>query len=258
MYIDKDKGYSNLVLFQYKSIDDRIQSPFSVTDGGARNMVLTYIINMKNILNSCSERNTTSRETIEINTIFFRNIGFSFINETNVLRLDYKIDMVSNGAKFKMDKVYVIDFENTPDYKFISLYGCIMLNIDGKLKKFEGVQIFSSFHLKFYNPLNKFDAILNNTYSFLEDNANISKHSLKFYLDMEDAEDENSCSFILHRSSNYMEERSLEIFVVATLWIILLGFSFYRFRKFLLSNQNANSTNKISPKTLLPSVRQPT
>ena len=65
-----------LTLYKYKSVDQRIQSPFFVSDGETKNIMMTFIVKIKTIVSSCYylKQNVTPGKT-PLGTVVFKTIN---------------------------------------------------------------------------------------------------------------------------------------------------------------------------------------
>ena len=168
----------DLSLYQYKSVDPMIQSPFHYSEGATRAMTFKTIADSKLISSSCYYRViSTDKENEDAEGLsFYKSVKIVEQNSSK-FNLEYETDLLFCDQENKMSEIYVIDFEDQFAYIFLSLYGCEMFVVDGDLTKFEGVLIFTSHWMKEYILLNIQDK-LNFTYNFLQNEANISMNSI--------------------------------------------------------------------------------
>ena len=233
-YLDTS-DFSNIYLLQYKAVDQHIQSPFFVSDGVTKDMELVFRISTKAIVSSCKYHKwNATLGKVPTGTIIYKTVNLNQTNKSNILVLDYVLDILASGTKDKMNEIHIIDYlsEAKSINHFISLYGCKMVNIDGNLTKFEGVLIFSNFYAYVGESISKFDSYLIKTYSFLQDVANISNASLT-YLDKGYIEQPSSCNDIIKRQKEIdvaaeemliNQHRVFHVFLCASFLIVLVAF----------------------------------
>ena len=160
-------------LHLYKSVDDRVQSPFFGFEDDNREI---HLVNGKMVVSYC--HNAFTFDAIRYNVVLF----VDFNNQTSKLKIEYYDNSSyvarSCHAKFKMTEIYLLDFHPT---NFVSFYSCLMAVIDGKPIKFEGVYIFINVEIISSAGKRNIDYLesLNNTYNFLQLQTNITKESLK-------------------------------------------------------------------------------
>ena len=222
-------GFTNLFLYKYKSVDLRIQSPFFVDEGQNKYLLLEFLETKKYISSLCTHRkqNVTLNSFEQIN---YKKVNLYQTNKSNILQVDYEQDTFASGSKYKMEEIYVIDYLSGRNANnFISLYGCKMVEIYGKMTMFEGTIIFSDFFFD-QQDVNEFEPFLNKTYSFLQGTANISKESLKTHTSVYNENETDSCDDIIKRQgANHVAAKKISIdnrfvlsFIVCAVILIIL------------------------------------
>ena len=176
-----------LTLYQYKSVDPQIQSPFQVSEGASRSMTLQYLLYNKFFMGFCAYLEKVDPELPVVPKydsfpqeleVIYKKIFLSDLEmRPNNLKLQYSNELLNCKSTNKITEISIIDF-NTSDPQYISFYGCKMLVVDGSHKKFEGVLIFSSNGGSKRNIF-ELSEKLNNTYLILENEANVSRSSLR-------------------------------------------------------------------------------
>ena len=158
-------------LHHYTPVDERVRSPFSIVEG--KNMITK--LEDHHIESVCIRK----RSAGDLNYNFAKLINFD--NQTGMIKLEYRNDSLDLlcHTKFKMTDIFLVDY--SPEC-FVSFYSCLMITINRRPTKFEGVYVFlfsdivrdsKNFH---YNVR---PALVNITYQFLELQTNISMNSLK-------------------------------------------------------------------------------
>ena len=230
----KSSGLVNLRLHKYKELDNRIQSPFFISHGETKNIDMIFTKNIQ-LVSSCKYRkqNAISDES-PVGEIIYKTVYLNYTNLSQIMRVDYKLDLLASETKYSMEEIYLIDYLSGPNapHNFISFYGCKIVNIDGKLTKFEGVFIFSSIP---YQPddIGQDEFLLNKTYSFLQKTANISKESLNTYTSINTYDKTDSCDDIIKRQNkndgaasnlSIKQQNVLKMSISVLLLIILIVF----------------------------------
>lgn len=177
------KSMSILSLYQYKSVDHIVKSPFFVSA-----INTSYLVSENSqVFGVCDYKSLYEG----VNKVMFNSVAFNdFNNETNQYTITYNDGDSLFCTEYKMQYVYVIDLENNV---FISYYGCEEFLVNGIIKKFEGVLIFYN---KNVEVLEMSDQKLNYTKSILEKHANISRFSLQVLSNTQDLK-KTSCNLIL-------------------------------------------------------------
>lgn len=199
-------------LYQFKSVDKHVQSPFFGLGGDTRYQTFK----IKQIKNFCRSKNTN----YPIN--YLRVELADFNKKENKFLMKYRDNNQSYfcEATHNIKSLFVVDFDNA---NFISFYSCQILMIESNLKKLEGVMIFFNRQIS----MDKLLPLLNNTYNILLDKANITQESLKINKKVESYE--NSCMDIMDLSNScslkaakkrftFSHEKPREIDIV---WIFL-------------------------------------
>ena len=137
--------FSNLIFYKYKPVDLQIQSPFFVDEGPNKIMLLQFLEITKQILSLC-RHHIQNANSYSYEPIYYKKVTLNQTNESNILQVDYEQHTLASGSNYKMEKIYVIDYLSGPNKNnFISLYGCKMVEVDGKMTMFEGTIIISDF-----------------------------------------------------------------------------------------------------------------
>ena len=154
------ESFKKLILYQFKSVDHFVQTPFFELRGATRRSFFGVF----GIHSECLYG--------EFITFFNRAKFINFNNTTNKFDLNYLDDNYFCNVRSKMSKIYLIDFE--ANY-LASLYGCEMFLVNGIMTKVEGVLMFLKFHRN--NLTVSTDALsrLSYTYEVLQKQANLSR-----------------------------------------------------------------------------------
>lgn len=160
-------------LYQYKSVDQKIQSPFFVFEGKSRKMYLSNSM----IKSVCSyfgkDDSGGTGEAVDVFSIHYNYVSLiNFNNATKMFKLNYTGTNLFCDENLKMDDIFVIDYEKN---NFASFYGCKDVVIDKQVRTVEGVLIFLV--ALFGKPRNTVG--LNYTYNMLQTKFNIPQASLK-------------------------------------------------------------------------------
>ena len=222
------KGFTlnnNYTLHKYQSVDDsQIKSPFFYPN--MRGKLVT--LDNQTIKADCGIENKQNVARVIYSTIKLMN--FNETTRSLSVQHDDQNSILCN-AKYKMDKVYVVDFEVQ---KFLSIYGCEVFMINGILTEFVGVTIFLGDA--------GVEADLNYTYKILENEANISTAKLihhtnaSYYSKITESckiirENEIQC----RKVANDQAEDALENTEFVVLWCLPLLIIFISVNKILIA-----------------------
>ena len=239
-------------LFKYKSVDERVRSPFFGHEGDLRVSRLRGL----EIINHCVGK--TFFENVPYNSIKFTD----FDNQTSKFKVEYRNNDELCNSKFKMTDTFLVDFKTNT---LLSFYSCLMVVIDGSNTKFEGVLIFINFHnlnldAEFLNK--ELQVLLNYTYSILQLQANITMESLK--TKEESIATFDSCNDIIELKNNCTKKRFIEnnkrnaaledifvkvLYCIGVFLIVILGAKHI----LILLVKKCKRSNRVSPLTGLSS-----
>lgn len=236
--------FSVLSLNQYKPMDHQeIQSPFHVSVGETRSMIMQYMNNLKLLSSSCYYRKTNSshmgNELVDTEgRITYKMVNMVVGQNTNKYKLEYETDLLSCNPKYKLSEIFLIDFDDSKkNSQFISFYGCKSIKIDGKLKKFEGVLIFTTYELR-KNEISLLER-LNMTYNYLQTEVNISKQNLislrikEFHLKPDSCDDIQTNKKTFCKNKEHFFENIVNISVF---WIVYMSSIIVRFLVYFMKS----------------------
>lgn len=133
----KNIRLSVLTLYQYLPVDPQINSPFHVSEVITRSMTVQVNDNIRTFSSTCMyndlDFNQGDQDTIPREGVIVHKLVDLMDEDSDMYKLEYKKDLLSCDSKYKMQEIYLIDFDNNGN--FISYYGCQLMNIDGNLKK---------------------------------------------------------------------------------------------------------------------------
>ena len=238
---------STYELYQYKAVNELVQTPLFGLKGDTRNTTFK----VRQIQSACRSMNTHNPITyIHVEVVDFNN-------DRNMFRLKYRQHNQKYfcDAKYRMEELLVVDFDDT---NFISFYGCQMVMVDGNLTMVDGAMIF----LTSVSALSKekLSPLLNYTYSILEDQANITVADLKTNIQVDRYE--NSCGDLTELSYNCFLAAEKKRFTflpkkqndkVWTVWsvtsiLIAFGIVCVLIAKYVISKKNSNRVDTFDNK----------